>query len=105
MAALPFFHPGDRLGEKYAISRVLGTGGMAIVYEAVHVRLGQRVALKMLLPELAEREDIVARFEREGRAAARLRSPHVARVFDVDVLADGTPYMVMEFLEGRDLAA
>jgi serine/threonine-protein kinase len=77
---------------------------MAIVYEAVHVRLGQRVALKILLPELAEREDIMTRFEREGRAAVRLRSPHVARVFDVDTLADGTAYIVMEFLEGRDLA-
>jgi len=78
---------------------------MGIVYEALHVRLAQPVALKMLLPDLLDREDVVARFEREGRAAVRLRSPHVARVFDVDVLPNGTPYMVLELLEGRDLAA
>jgi serine/threonine-protein kinase len=105
MPALPSVGPGDLVGGKYAITRVIGSGGMAVVYEAQHVKLGQPVAMKMLLPELLEREDIVARFEREARAAARLRSPHVARVFDVDALPDGTPYLVMELLEGRDLAA
>src|SRR5258708_25803778 len=77
---------------------------MGIVYEATHLRLRQRVAVKMLLPDLVQSDGAVARFEREARAAALLRSPHVARVFDVDALPDGTPYMVMEFLEGRDLA-
>jgi serine/threonine protein kinase len=105
MIAVPFLNPGDLVGGKYAITRVIGSGGMAIVYEALHVRLDQRVALKMLLPELLERDDIVTRFDREARAAVRLRSPHVARVYDVDALPDGTPYMVMELLDGRDLAA
>src|SRR5215471_13237667 len=105
MAALPLLNPGDLVDGKYAITRVIGSGGMGIVYEALHLRLGQPVALKMLLPDLLDREDVVARFEREGRAAVRLRSPHVARVFDVDVLPNGTPYMVLELLEGRDLAA
>jgi eukaryotic-like serine/threonine-protein kinase len=96
---------GDLIGGKYALTRVIGTGGMGVLYEAVHVRLGQRVALKMLLPELAARFDVVARFEREARAAVRLSGAHVARVLDVDVLPDGRPYMVMEYLEGRDLQA
>jgi serine/threonine-protein kinase len=61
--------------------------------------------LKILLPEMAALDEGMVRFEREARAASQLRSPHVARVFDVDALADGTPYIVMEFLEGRDLAA
>lgn len=105
MVAVPFLNPGELVGGKYAITRVIGSGGMAIVYEAVHVRLDQRVALKMLLPDLLDRDDIVTRFDREARAAVRLRSPHVARVYDVDALPDGTPYMVMELLDGRDLAA
>jgi serine/threonine-protein kinase len=77
---------------------------MGIVYEALHKRLGQRVAVKMLLPDLVESEEAVARFEREARAAAHLRSPHAARVFDVDILPDGTPYFVMEYLNGRNLS-
>ncbi len=96
--------PGDLIDDKYAVVQPIGTGGMGIVYEARHARLGQRVAVKMLLPDLAESMDAVARFEREARAAAHLRSPHVAKVFDVDTLPDGTPYIVMELLEGRDLA-
>ena len=102
-SALP--NPGDVIGAKYAIIRVLGSGGMGVVFEATHLRLRQRVAIKMLRPELAMDGETVARFEREARAAVKLRSPHVARVVDVDTLDDGTPYMVMEFLEGRDLSA
>jgi serine/threonine-protein kinase len=98
-------NPGDVIGGKYTITRVLGRGGMGVVYEATHLRLRQRVAIKMLQPELAIRGDIVTRFEREARAAVKLRSPHVARVIDVDTSDDGAPYMVMEFLEGNDLSA
>ena len=90
---------------KYRLTRVLGEGGMGVVYEAEHTRLGQRVALKMLLPELLRVEDLVKRFEREARAASQLRSRHTARVMDVDLTPDGVPYMVMELLEGRDLDA
>jgi len=78
---------------------------MGVVYEAEHTRLGQRVALKMLLPELLRVEDLVRRFEREARAASQLRSRHTARVMDVDLTAEGVPYMVMELLEGNDLDA
>jgi serine/threonine-protein kinase len=77
---------------------------MGVVYEATHLRLRQRVALKVLLPDLLARPDVVARFEREARAALSLSGEHVARVLDVDTLPDGLPYMVMEYLEGRDLA-
>jgi serine/threonine protein kinase len=95
--------PGETLGGKYAIVRVVGEGGMGTVYEATHTRLRHRVAIKVLMPNLLHMADVVARFEREGRTAAQLRGRHVAHVLDVDVTDGGLPYMVMEYLEGRDL--
>jgi serine/threonine-protein kinase len=92
-----------RFGEKYEIERVIGRGGMGTVFEACHTRLGQRVALKALAPELRGCPELVARFEREARAASALSSPHAVRVFDIDVGEDGTPFMVMELLSGCDL--
>jgi eukaryotic-like serine/threonine-protein kinase len=89
---------------KYVVERVLGQGGMGIVFEARHVRLGQRVAIKVLGQALRDYPELVARFEREARAAGELSSPHAVRVFDIDATEDGTPYMVMELLSGRDLA-
>jgi eukaryotic-like serine/threonine-protein kinase len=102
-AAVPT--PGQTLGGKYLIQRLLGEGGMAYVFEASHQRLGQRVAVKLLHPELARDPELVARFEREARSLALLKSRHVARVSDVDATLDGLPYIVMEFLQGRDLDA
>ncbi|MEZ4263961.1 MAG: serine/threonine-protein kinase [Polyangiaceae bacterium] len=99
--ALP--NVGDTIAGKYELVRVLGEGGMGIVFEAMHVRMRTRVAVKMLLPAMLAHDDLVARFEREARAAGQLRSRHAARVVDVDVLPSGLPYMVMEFLEGHDL--
>jgi serine/threonine protein kinase len=96
---------GQTLGGKYQIVRLLGEGGMAFVYEAAHQRLQQRVAIKVLTPEFARDPELVSRFEREARAVARLRTRHVARVMDVDTTPEGVPYIVMEFLEGRDLDA
>ncbi|HEY8078394.1 MAG TPA: serine/threonine-protein kinase, partial [Labilithrix sp.] len=93
---------GDVIAGKYAIVKVLGEGGMGIVYEAMHQKLRQRVAIKMLLPTMLDAV-IVERFEREARAAAKLTSRHVARVIDVDATPAGLPYMVMEFLQGHDL--
>jgi serine/threonine protein kinase len=102
--ALP--RPGDTIAGKYAIVKVIGEGGMGIVYEATHLRLRRRVALKMLLPHMmATSSDTVVRFEREARAAAQLRDRHVTKVLDVDTTADGLPYLVMEYLEGHDLEA
>lgn len=94
---------GAVIAGKYQIVRVLGEGGMGIVYEATHLRLRQRVAVKMLLPSMLDHTIIVSRFEREARSAGQLRNRHVARVMDVDQMPDGLPYMVMEYLEGHDL--
>ena len=94
---------GDVVAGKYRFVRRLGAGGMGVVYEAEHTRMQQRVAIKMLLPEVLDQPDIVSRFQREARAAGKLKSENTARVIDVDVTDDGMPYMVMEFLEGADL--
>ena len=95
---------GTVLAEKYEILQPLGKGGMGLVFEARHLGLRQRVAIKFLRPALMEEAECVGRFSREARAAARLGSAHVARIFDVDKTNRGVPYMVIEYLEGRDLA-
>src|ERR1700722_9361423 len=97
--------PGDVLAGKYRVDGVLGVGGMGVVVAATHLQLGQRVAIKFLLPEGMRNAAALERFSREARAAAQLRSDNVARVIDVAVLENGAPYMVMEFLEGSDLGA
>jgi serine/threonine-protein kinase len=96
---------GQILAGKYEIVRLLGEGGMAFIYEATHQRLHQRVAIKLLAPEFVRDAEVVARFDREARAVASLKTKHVARVIDVDATPEGTPFIVMEFLEGRDLDA
>ena len=96
--------PGDILGGRYQVERVLGRGGMGYVVAARHLHLDQRVAIKLLLAEHLEEPLIVERFLREARASVRLRSEHVGRVFDAGRFDDGVPYLVMEYLEGHDLA-
>ncbi|MCB9587860.1 MAG: serine/threonine protein kinase [Polyangiaceae bacterium] len=97
--------PGDVLAGKYRVEKVLGAGGMGVVVQATHVVLNDRVALKFLLPAVAKHENTAARFLREAQAAVRIKSPHVARVIDVGTMEDtGSPYMVMEYLEGKDLS-
>jgi len=78
---------------------------MGVVFEAMHLRLRQRLAIKVVRPDVPEFDEVLARFDREARVAAKLRSIHSARVIDVDVLPNGLPYMVLEYLEGRDLGA
>jgi serine/threonine-protein kinase len=95
---------GTILLGKYRIERVLGKGGMGVVVRAHHLQLDVPVALKFLLPEVLERQDVVARFLREAQAAVKLKSEHVSRIIDVGTLESGAPYMVMEFLEGNDLS-
>ena len=92
-------------GGKYALSRRIGEGGMGVVYEAMHVRLRQRVAIKVLRPDLSGTGEVLARFEREAWITAQLRSIHSARIIDVDRLPSGLPYIVLEYLEGIDLEA
>jgi eukaryotic-like serine/threonine-protein kinase len=96
--------PGQVLVGKYVVEHVVGAGAMAIVVSALHKQLDTRVAIKFLRPEMLSKSDLVSRFRREGRAAAKIRSKHVARVFDVGELEDGTPFIVMEYLEGHNLA-
>src|SRR5450755_172816 len=94
---------GQLLAGKYRIERVLGQGGMGVVVAAHHIVLDEVVAIKFLLPEALRSAEAVARFEREARAAVKIKSEHVARVTDVGRLETGAPYMVMELLRGRDL--
>jgi len=97
--------PGAIVGGKFQIERVLGAGGMGVVAVAMHLQLDQRVALKVLHEQAAANPETVHRFLREARAAARLRSEHICKVTDVAQLDNGAPYIVMELLEGGDLAS
>ncbi len=96
--------PGALFAGKYRIDRLIGRGGMGSVFAATHVELDQAVAIKLLLPELANDEQLVARFVREAKAAAKISGDHVARVLDVSRLEDATPYIVLELLHGIDLS-
>jgi eukaryotic-like serine/threonine-protein kinase len=95
---------GSILGGKYLVEGILGQGGMGIVVAARHIELDQRVAIKCLLAHAQSVPEIVERFTREARAAAKIHGEHVARVIDVGRFDDGTPFMVMEHLKGHDLA-
>lgn len=97
--------PGAVLCDKYRLEQELGRGGFGIVFRAVHLTLDQRVAIKVLTESVGKAEWAadVERFKREAQATAALRSAHVVRILDVDVLGDGRPYMVMEHLDGETL--
>src|SRR5262245_61437133 len=95
---------GTIVAGKYLLDRVVGHGGMGLVVQATHLQLHRPVAIKFLLPDASQNAEAVQRFLREARAAARLRSEHVAHVLDVGA-HNGTPYMVLEYLEGTDLAS
>jgi hypothetical protein len=95
---------GDVVAGKYRIEKIVGEGGMGVVYAAHHLMLDQRVALKLLLLDSPHGEETVERFVREARAAARMRSEHVVRVTDAGALESGLPFLVMEYLNGCDLA-
>jgi serine/threonine-protein kinase len=99
----PLVRTGDIVSGKFRIERVLGQGGMGVVVAARHLQLDETVALKFLRAHATSDPDALARFTREARAAAKLKSEHVARVLDAAVADDGTPYIVMEYLEGRTL--
>src|SRR5262245_30625239 len=96
---------GEIIARKYRIERVLGAGGMGVVVVARHIHLDGLVAIKLLRAEVGKDEKVVERFMREARMAAKIKSEHVARVSDVDILDSGEPYIVMEYLRGRDLAS
>ncbi|WP_437491338.1 protein kinase [Sorangium sp. So ce1014] len=97
--------PGTVIARKYRVERTIGRGGMGLVVEALHLDLDTRVAIKFLLPEFMSYTEAAERFMREARTVAKLQTPHVVRVLDVAALDSGEPYMVMELLDGEDLAA
>ena len=96
---------GELLHRKYLIGEPLGSGGMGVVVAAENVQLGQKVAIKFLSDRLRWDEKALVRFLREARNAAQIRSEHVVRVLDVSSTDGSTCYMVIEYLEGEDLAA
>ncbi len=94
---------GQLLAGKYRVERVLGFGGMGVVVCALDESLGRRVALKLLQPALASNHAMVERFLREARAVTQITGEHVAAVFEVGRLETGAPFVVMEYLQGKDL--
>lgn len=102
-AAARVAREGELLAGKYQLDKLLGAGGMGEVYRAQNVLIGRTVAIKLLRAEHAGNPDLVERFMREARAANIVRHPHVVDVLDIDKDAQGTPFIVQEFLEGEDL--
>lgn len=96
---------GQIIGGKYVVVRLLGEGGMGSVYEVKHLVIGRRFAIKLLRWEMAHGPSAVARFKREAEAAGRLENEHIVAVVDVGATDEGTPYLVMEYLQGEHLAA
>jgi serine/threonine protein kinase len=89
---------------KYRLLTLLGEGGMGRVYRARHLALDRDVAIKLLRSDLVVDKNVIQRFEREARAAASLNGRHVVQILDIDWLPSGAPFIVMEYLEGSDLA-
>jgi serine/threonine-protein kinase len=94
---------GDVIAEKYRVERVIGMGGMGVVLAVRHLALGELYAMKFLLPGASQDREAVERFMREAKAAVRIKSEHIARVSDVGQIPGGSPYIVMEYLQGTDL--
>ncbi len=103
MSELPL-QVGEIIGGKYRLGERLGSGGMGDVFAAHHIQLDDKVAIKFMRAEGLDDPQTVARFAREARAAVKIKGEHVVRVTDVGELDNGIPYMVMEYLDGIDLA-
>jgi serine/threonine-protein kinase len=97
--------PGTVLQNTYQVVRPIGRGAMGQVYEVIHARLAGRYALKLLTNEAAADPEFLQRFRREAQIVSGLRHPHIVQVIDFDQNSDGRPYLVMELLDGEDLAA
>src|SRR5258706_770130 len=96
---------GKVLDGQYQIEALLGKGGMGAVYRARHILLGDRVAIKVLPPEMRSNSEWLRRFQREGQAARRFRHHNAVTVYDLRTSSDGTIYLVMEYVEGHTLDA
>ena len=94
---------GSVLDGQYQVEALLGKGGMGAVYSARHILLGDRVAIKLLPPEMRSNTEWLRRFQREGQAARRFRHPNAVTVYDLRTSSDGTIYLVMEYVEGTTL--
>jgi len=95
---------GQNVGGRYRVKGVLGEGGMGTVYDAAHLGLGRDVAIKVLNPSQAKKRVAVKRFQQEARAAGAIGHPNICEVYDMGLLDDGSPYLVMEKLVGQTLA-
>jgi eukaryotic-like serine/threonine-protein kinase len=95
---------GTALDEAYLLTRVIAEGGMGTVFEAIHLRLQKRVAVKVIISDLASDPEALARFRREVEVTSQLAHPHVIHLLDFGTAPTGAPYLVMEYLDGEDLA-
>jgi serine/threonine protein kinase len=96
---------GEILGDRYRVEGIIGIGGMGVVLSATQLDLDRRVAVKVLVGDAARDRESVARLAREGRALSKLTTSHVSRLLDVGTIpSTGAPFLVMEYLEGQDLA-
>src|SRR5688572_11719498 len=95
---------GTVLADRYQVQRVIGDGGMGSVYEAQHITLRKRVALKVLHPELCRDQTHVDRFLQEARAASMIEHDNIVDIVDFGPVPGGSVFFAMEFLEGDDLA-
>jgi len=94
---------GTVLQDSYRLTRLIGAGGMGAVYEGVQLRLNKRVAVKLMVKDLAANQEALARFRREAEVTSHLGHPHIVNVFDFGSSPSGASYLVMEYLEGEDL--
>ena len=95
---------GQTLDGTYRLMRLVSEGGMGTVYEATHARLAGRYAIKVLLPALSDNPEARACFDREARITSLLQHPNIVQAIDHNTTADGTSYLVMEYLSGESLA-
>src|SRR5262245_4793744 len=97
--------PGDVLSQRYSLLAEVGRGSMGVVFRAKDMTTDHLVAVKVIGVEYRQNPELVARFRREAQVANRINHPNIVQVLDYDVSPNGTPFLVEEFLEGKDLQA